>query len=140
MLALLFLDFDGFKSINDSLGHDVGDQLLKGVAGRLQKCLRSQDTVARLGGDEFIILLPRVNNPTDAGVLAQKLLDVVRVPFNFNEHEVKITLSIGIGLFPKDGSNSNDLLKHADEALYLAKNQGKDCYHFFSEEMAEVDN
>jgi diguanylate cyclase (GGDEF)-like protein len=140
MLALLFLDFDGFKSINDSLGHDVGDQLLKGVARRLQKCLRSQDTVARLGGDEFIILLPRVNNPTDAGVLAQKLLDVVRVPFNFNEHEVKITLSIGIGLFPKDGSNSNDLLKHADEALYLAKNQGKDCYHFFSEEMAEVDN
>jgi diguanylate cyclase (GGDEF)-like protein len=140
MLAVLFLDFDGFKSINDSLGHDVGDQLLKGVARRLQKCLRSQDTVARLGGDEFIILLPRVNNASDAGVLAQKLLDVVRVPFNIEEHEVKTTLSIGVGLYPKDGTDSNQLLKHADEALYLAKNQGKDCYHFFSEEMAEVSN
>jgi len=140
MLAVLFLDFDGFKSINDSLGHDIGDQLLKGVAGRLQKCLRSQDTVARLGGDEFIILLPRVSNASDAGILAQKLLDVVRVPFNFGEHEVNITLSIGVGLYPKDGLDSNKLLKHADEALYLAKNQGKDCYHFFSEEMAEVTN
>ncbi|MFQ5448984.1 MAG: diguanylate cyclase domain-containing protein [Nitrospinaceae bacterium] len=138
MLAVLFLDFDHFKEINDTLGHAVGDQLLKGVAGRLKKCLRNQDTVARLGGDEFILLLPEINSPTDAGNLAQKLLDVVRSPFHLHEHELKITLSIGVALYPRDGETSNILMKHADEALYLAKNQGKNCYQFFKTQRVET--
>lgn len=132
IVAVLFLDFDHFKMINDNLGHEVGDQVLKGVAGRLKKCLRSQDTVARLGGDEFILLLPEINSPLDADHLAKKLLHVVRKPLKTREHEVNITLSIGIALYPRDGETSTVLLKHADEALYLAKNQGKNCYQFFN--------
>ncbi|NIP99509.1 MAG: diguanylate cyclase [Nitrospinaceae bacterium] len=131
MLAVLFLDFDQFKNVNDSLGHDVGDQLLRAVAGRLRKCLRKQDTVARLGGDEFILLLPEVSSGMDAGHLAQKILDTVRIPYRIGKHDLTITVSIGIALYPRDGQDSNLLLKHADEALYLAKKEGKNCYHFY---------
>ncbi len=131
MLAILFLDFDHFKEINDTQGHAVGDQLLKGVGERLKKCLRNQDTVARLGGDEFILLLPEINSPQDAGNLANKLLDVVRAPFQINDQEIRISFSIGVALYPRDGETSNTLMKHADEALYLAKKQGKNCYQFY---------
>jgi len=132
MLAVLFLDFDHFKMINDNLGHEVGDQVLKGVGGRLKKCLRNQDTVARLGGDEFILLLPEVQSPLDAETLAKKILDVTRKPLQIQEHELSITLSIGVALYPRDGETITLLLKHADEALYLAKNQGKNCHQFYS--------
>lgn len=138
MLAVLFLDFDHFKAINDNLGHAVGDLLLKSVAGRLKKCLRNQDTVARLGGDEFILLLPEINSPLDAGHLAKKLLDVVRFPFHIQEHELNTTFSIGVALYPRDGENSTTLLKHADEALYLAKKNGKNCFQFYNAQEVEA--
>ncbi len=135
LLAVLFLDFDHFKAINDNLGHEVGDQVLKGVAARLKKCLRSQDTVARLGGDEFILLLPEIHSPLDADNLANKLLHVIRKPLQIREHELNITLSIGVALFPRDGETSTILLRHADEALYLAKKQGKNCYQFYNSQV-----
>ncbi len=131
MLAILFLDFDHFKEINDTLGHAVGDQLLKGVGDRLKKCLRNQDTVARLGGDEFILLLPEINSPEDAGNLANKLLDVVRAPFRINDEDIRISFSIGVALYPRDGESSKTLMKNADEALYLAKRKGKNCFQFY---------
>lgn len=132
LLAVLFLDFDHFKAINDNLGHDVGDQVLKEVGVRLKKCLRNQDTVARLGGDEFILLLPEIHSPLDAKNLANKLLHVIRKPLQVREHELNITLSVGIALYPRDGETSTELLRNADEALYLAKNQGKNCYQFYN--------
>jgi len=130
-LAVLFIDFDGFKGINDRLGHALGDQLLKAVAERLRQCLRKQDTVARLGGDEFVVLLPEIHAPADAGNLARKLLTVVRAPFELGGEVVHITLSIGVAIYPKDGESSKTLLKHADEALYRAKNRGKDSFYFY---------
>lgn len=132
LLAVLFMDFDHFKSINDNLGHDIGDQVLKGVASRLKKCLRSQDTVARLGGDEFILLLSEFNSPSDAENLANKILKEIRKPLKIQEHELNISLSIGVALYPRDGETSTVLLKHADEALYFAKKQGKNCFHFYN--------
>ena len=132
MLAVLFLDFDHFKKINDNLGHGVGDQVLKKIGGRLKKCLRNQDTVARLGGDEFILLLPEINSSNDADHLAKKLLDAVSQPLKIQEHELQITLSVGVALYPRDGENSTILLKHADDALYLAKKMGKNCHQFFN--------
>jgi diguanylate cyclase (GGDEF)-like protein len=131
LLAVLFMDFDHFKSINDKLGHDIGDLVLKGVAARLKKCLRSQDTVARLGGDEFILLLSEFNSPLDAENLANKILLEIRKPLQIQEHELNISLSIGVALFPRDGETSTVLLKHADEALYFAKKQGKNCFQFY---------
>jgi diguanylate cyclase (GGDEF)-like protein len=132
LLAVLFMDFDHFKLINDNLGHDIGDQVLKGVAARLKKCLRSQDTVARLGGDEFILLLSEFNSPLDAENLANKILQEIRKPLQIQEHKLNISLSIGVALFPRDGETSTVLLKHADEALYFAKNQGKNCFKFYN--------
>jgi diguanylate cyclase (GGDEF)-like protein len=131
LVGLLYIDFDRFKQINDTLGHDVGDKLLQEVGNRLKECLRQQDTVARLGGDEFILLLPEISNPEDAGILAQKLLDTVRPPVFIGEHKLNITLSIGIGLYPNDGKDSKGLIKSADEALYLAKDSGRDCYQYY---------
>jgi len=132
LLAVLFMDFDHFKTINDNMGHDAGDQVLKGVAARLKKCLRNQDTVARLGGDEFILLLSEINSPVDADNLANKILQVIRKPMQVQGHELNISLSIGVSLYPRDGETSTVLLKHADEALYLAKKQGKNCYQFYN--------
>jgi diguanylate cyclase (GGDEF)-like protein len=140
MLAVLFLDFDHFKKINDDLGHGVGDQVLKKVGARLKKCLRNQDTVARLGGDEFILLLPEINSPRDADNLAKKLLHAVSQPLHVQGHELRITLSVGVALYPRDGENSTTLLKHADDALYLAKKQGKNCYQFFNPQLMRVDS
>ena len=131
LVGLLYIDFDRFKQINDTLGHDVGDKLLQEVGSRLKECLRQQDTVARLGGDEFILLLPEISNPEDAGILAQKLLDTVRPPVCIGEHELNVTLSIGIGLYPNDGKDSKSLIKCADEALYLAKDSGRDCFKYY---------
>ncbi|MBT3923393.1 MAG: diguanylate cyclase [Nitrospina sp.] len=133
LVALLYIDFDHFKQINDTLGHDVGDELLQSVGNRLKECLRQQDTVARLGGDEFILLLPEITSQEDAGKLAQKLLEKIRPAFSIGQHKLKITLSIGIALYPDDGQGAKNLIKCADEALYRAKNNGRDCYQYYSE-------
>ncbi|WP_061242670.1 EAL domain-containing protein [Ectopseudomonas composti] len=123
--AVLFLDLDRFKQINDSLGHPVGDQLLKAIAARLKLQLRDIDTVARLGGDEFIILLPGLAQPQDAEQVAQKLLECFRAPFQLDDHEFFISASIGISLYPKDGLDVATLVKNADAAMYQSKAKGR---------------
>ena len=123
--AVLFLDLDRFKHINDSLGHPVGDQLLKGIALRLREQLRDIDTVARLGGDEFIVLLPGLHQPYDAERVASKLLACFNMPFQADGHEFHITASIGISLFPDDGNDVATLVKNADAAMYSSKAKGR---------------
>ncbi|HZD60788.1 MAG TPA: PAS domain S-box protein [Anaerolineae bacterium] len=132
MLALLFLDLDSFKTINDTLGHTVGDQLLQDVAGRLRKCLREGDTIARLGGDEFTLLLPQIDHAEDAAKVAQRVVEVLEPPFNFEDREFHVTTSIGIALYPSDGEDAQTLLKNADIALYRAKEQGRNNYQLYT--------
>ena len=131
-LAILFLDLDRFKVINDSLGHNIGDQLLQSVSTRVQSCLRESDTVARLGGDEFTLLLPSLVVAEDAAVVAQKILDAVRYPFHVEGRELFVTTSIGISLYPDDGLDAETLIKSADTAMYQAKEQGRDNYQLFN--------
>ena len=135
MMALLFLDLDRFKTINDTLGHTVGDQLLQGVAERLKGCLREGDTIARLGGDEFTLLLPQIASVDDATSVAQKVIDVLKPSFNFEGRELHITTSIGIALYPSDGKDVQSLLKNADTALYRAKEQGRNNYQLYAPSM-----
>jgi diguanylate cyclase (GGDEF)-like protein/PAS domain S-box-containing protein len=135
LVAVLFIDLDRFKLINDSLGHAEGDELLKGVAGRLQSCVRRSDTLARLGGDEFTILLPDLSDPEDAALISQKVIDELRRPLTVGGQEVRATASIGIALYPNDGSEAESLVKHADIAMYHVKTAGKNGYAFFSPEM-----
>ncbi|MFY9329407.1 MAG: EAL domain-containing protein [Georgfuchsia sp.] len=136
-LALLFLDLDHFKNINDSLGHAVGDQLLMEVAKRMHFAVRNMDTVGRLGGDEFLLLLPGADADAAAHV-AQKLLVEVAKPFRVNSHSLTVTSSIGISLFPKDGHSFDDLMKSADTAMYKAKESGRNAYYFASMEMNQA--
>lgn len=135
--AVIFIDLDRFKVINDTLGHDVGDGLLLEAAARLVAGVRSDDTVARQGGDEFIILLSEISHPEDAGVIAQKLLDSLLQPFTIKGKELHISASIGIAIFPDDGSDMESLLKNSDIAMYHAKESGRNNYQFFSPEMNE---
>nr|MBC8445394.1 PAS domain S-box protein [Rhodospirillaceae bacterium] len=138
-LGLLFLDLDGFKLVNDTLGHDVGDLLLQEAARRLNKCIRSGDTVARLGGDEFTVIMPNLVDPRNAPLLAQRILDTLIKPFNLKGHESFISGSIGVTIYPDDALEANDLIKNADAAMYRAKEQGKANYQFFTPDMnAEV--
>lgn len=130
--AVLFLDLDRFKQINDSLGHPVGDQLLKAIAARLKLQLRDIDTVARLGGDEFIILLPGLHQPQDAEQIAQKLLECFGAPFQLENHEFFISASIGISLYPKDGLDVATLVKNADAAMYQSKAKGRNRSEFYT--------
>src|SRR6185312_3221840 len=124
-LALLFLDLDRFKSINDSLGHAIGDRLLQSVAERLVTCVRSSDTVSRQGGDEFVILLPQVTQPADAVVAAQKILLALSTPYRIDRQDLQLAASIGIVIYPEDGTEADTLLKHADLAMYRAKESGR---------------
>ena len=133
--AVLFIDLDKFKSINDTLGHDVGDLLLITVAHRLVSSLRVQDTVARYGGDEFIVVLHSVSTIQDVGRLARKLLDALLLPYHFKEHELNISASIGIAVFPADGADADTLLTHSDTAMYIAKQAGRNNYKFFARQM-----
>jgi diguanylate cyclase (GGDEF)-like protein/PAS domain S-box-containing protein len=135
LVAVLFIDLDRFKLINDSLGHAQGDELLKGVAGRLQSCVRRSDTLGRLGGDEFTILLPDLSDAEDAALISQKVIDELRRPLTVGGQEVRATASIGIALYPNDGSEAESLVKHADIAMYHVKTAGKNGYAFFSPEM-----
>jgi diguanylate cyclase (GGDEF)-like protein/PAS domain S-box-containing protein len=134
LVALFFLDLDRFKAINDSLGHVVGDELLKAVAERLKECVRQSDTVARWGGDEFTIILTNINHPLGAVKIAQKILDALSKPFILGP-ELFITASIGITLYPTDGLDVDNLLRNADAAMYQAKAQGKNNYKFYTPEM-----
>ncbi|OUS12537.1 diguanylate cyclase [Gammaproteobacteria bacterium 53_120_T64] len=133
--ALLFLDLDRFKIINDTLGHDAGDELLIEVAKRLNQALRETDTVARLGGDEFVVLLPEMNEEAQLSAVARKVLSAVGQPFRLAEQDLRITVSIGISVFPGDGEDEQTLLKNADIAMYHAKEGGKNNYAFYSEEL-----
>ncbi|WP_457981529.1 diguanylate cyclase [Ectopseudomonas composti] len=132
-LALMFLDLDNFKQINDSLGHAVGDQLLQSISRRLLACVRGSDTVSRTGGDEFIVLLSEIQDERDAAVSARKILDALGAQHCIEQLEVQITCSIGISLFPGDGSSAGALLRHADSAMYQAKQAGRNRYRFFQD-------
>jgi diguanylate cyclase (GGDEF)-like protein len=134
-MALLFLDLDRFKFINDTLGHPFGDRVLTEVAGRLRLCLRESDTIARFGGDEFVALIEDFAAPGDIVSVAQKILHALRWPFLLEGETCHVTASIGIGLYPNDGADFASLLKSADIAAYRAKEQGKNNYLFYSEEM-----
>ena len=130
-IAVLYLDLDNFKSINDTLGHSAGDALLRVVAGRLRGCLRETDTIARLGGDEFAILQTALEQPTDAELLAKRLRDAVTTPLDVDGHQVLADVSIGITLAPTDGTESSQLLKNADMAMYAAKCDGRGTFRYF---------
>ncbi len=130
LVGLLFLDLDGFKLINDTQGHDIGDLLLKAVAGRLTGCLRGSDTVSRLGGDEFTVILPAIPSPQDAARVAEKILSTLAKPFVLEDHTIFVTLSIGISLYPDDATIADVLVKEADGAMYSAKEHGKNRYEF----------
>jgi diguanylate cyclase (GGDEF)-like protein/PAS domain S-box-containing protein len=135
-VALLFLDLDRFKVINDTLGHDVGDRALQALSERLNGCVREGDTVARLGGDEFAIVLEDIASADDVAPTARNILDVLSQPFQLDKHEFILTTSIGISLFPIDGENTQTLLKHADIAMYRAKDEGRNTYQFYSADMS----
>jgi diguanylate cyclase (GGDEF)-like protein/PAS domain S-box-containing protein len=137
-LAVLMLDLDKFKVINDTMGHGVGDQLLKSVAERLIGVTRKSDTIARIGGDEFVLVLPQISSPDNAAMLAQRILDVFREPFIFDGHQLDVTTSIGIAVYPDDGKEIHILLKNADNAMYWAKEQGRDMYRFYGGEAAKA--
>jgi diguanylate cyclase (GGDEF)-like protein len=133
--ALLFLDLDRFKQINDTLGHEAGDQVLQEVARKLRTCLRDSDTVARLGGDEFVVLLPELAEVKFAATVAQKILSAVARPFRLVGNEFSVTVSIGISTFPDDGQDEQTLMKNADIAMYQAKAEGKNNFQFYSEKV-----
>jgi diguanylate cyclase (GGDEF)-like protein len=126
-LAVMYLDCDHFKPINDELGHDSGDEFLKSLAGKLSDCIRESDTVARVGGDEFNILLPDIQDGAEVEV-AERILAKVGVPWESEGKSFKVSMSIGIAMYPKDGDEVNMLIKNADQALYMAKESGRNTY------------
>jgi diguanylate cyclase (GGDEF)-like protein/PAS domain S-box-containing protein len=132
-----FMDLDNFKLVNDSLGHTTGDELLKSVARRLTACLRGQDTIARYGGDEFAFVLIDSGNPENVGILMERILKTVERPFNIDGHKFFISCSIGISFYPKDGADAETLLKHADTAMYRAKENGRNNFQFYTPSMNE---
>lgn len=136
-LAVLFLDLDNFKSINDTLGHPVGDELLKIVADRLRGCIREVDAIARLGGDEFVIVQTKIEHPSDVAMLATRVREAIMAPYEVLEHQIVIDTSIGIALSPTDGTTPEQLIKNADMALYGAKASGRGTYRFFEQAMDE---
>ena len=134
-MAVLYLDLDRFKSVNDTLGHDVGDELLIETARRLQNLCRTSDTVARLGGDEFVFILDDIHTRDDAAVVARKIIASMARPLELRSHTLTISTSIGIGVYPDDARNKDDVVKCADMALYAAKKSGRNDYRFCSGEM-----
>ncbi len=131
MLAVMFLDLDGFKEINDTFGHEAGDLVLQAVADRIKLFLRDSDTLARLGGDEFVLLLPRIKSEHDAATVAAKIRNEFRQTFSLPGNEVLISVSIGISVYPGDGDDAHALINNADMAMYSVKSKGKNNYKFF---------
>jgi diguanylate cyclase (GGDEF)-like protein len=134
-VAVMFMDLDNFKHINDSLGHQAGDRLLQSVAKRLVMCVRGADTVSRQGGDEFVALLSEVRQPEDAAVIARKMLQAVAETHPIDQHDLRVTASIGVSIYPDDGPDAETLVKNADTAMYQAKENGRHCYRFFKPAM-----
>lgn len=134
-VALMFVDLDNFKYVNDSLGHMIGDQLLQAVAASLSDCVRGTDTISRQGGDEFVILLAEIEQPRDVINVAEKLLAALAVPLQISGHEIHVTLSIGISIYPDDGADAETMMRNADTAMYAAKTGGRNNYQFFKSEM-----
>ena len=134
-LAILFLDLDGFKEINDSLGHATGDELLKSTAKRLVGCVRASDTVSRQGGDEFVVLLAEVQHAEDAAISARRMLHAMSHPHHVDRHELHVSMSIGVSVYPDDGTDAETLIKHADTAMYQEKKSGRHGYRFFQPAM-----
>src|SRR5262249_4135506 len=134
-LAVLYVDLDYFKEVNDTFGHPTGDDLLRAVAGRLQNCLRDVDMIARLGGDEFAVIRPGVARPEEVIAVAERIVKVLGEPYRLDGHEVTVGASVGIARAPGDGTSADQLLKNADMALYRAKADGRRTYRFFEPEM-----
>jgi diguanylate cyclase (GGDEF)-like protein/PAS domain S-box-containing protein len=134
-VAVLFLDLDGFKHINDSLGHPTGDKLLQSIAKRLVGCVRASDTVSRQGGDEFVVLLSEVQLSEDAAVTAKRILQAVAAPHSIGQHDLHVTASIGVSVYPDDGLDTDTLIKNADTAMYQAKENGRHGFQFFKPAM-----
>jgi len=134
--AILFMDMDCFKKINDSLGHLIGDSVLQLVATRILGCLRAEDTLSRYGGDEFVLLLPDVTGPHGVTIVVKKILNSVRRPFNINGQELHLRLSIGIAIYPSAGTDLDTLLQNADIAMYHVKTHSKDSYCFYSDDIS----
>lgn len=134
-ITLLFLDLDHFKEVNDTLGHEMGDVLLQEAAKRLLKCVRAHDTVARMGGDEFTVILNNIDNHTYVDSIAQKILNELTQPYFLRGNLTYISASIGISIYPNDGNDVEVLLKNADQAMYAAKDKGRNCYHYFTSSM-----
>lgn len=134
-MAVLFLDLDGFKDINDTLGHPIGDKVLKVIAERLAATTRREDTVARLGGDEFTMVVEELDSPQDAAIIAEKLLESLHDPIMVQDHQFHLTASIGISIYPDDGADTTTLVRNADTAMYRAKEQGRNGYQFYTREL-----
>jgi diguanylate cyclase (GGDEF)-like protein/PAS domain S-box-containing protein len=134
-VAVLYLDLDGFKNINDSQGHAAGDNVLQAVAKLLLRCVRSSDTVSRQGGDEFVVLLSEIKHPSDAGITARKILTAITASHRFDKHDLQLTASIGLSTYPEDGQDAEILLKNADTAMYEGKRRGPNNYQFFNQDM-----
>lgn len=132
--AVFFVDFDRFKEINDSFGHAAGDQVLREIAARLRAALRDTDMIARMGGDEFCVLIEDLEGDRHAAHIAQKLLDAASRPLTINQQEYRLSVSIGIAIYPEDGTDRNTLLKNADSAMYSAKELGKNRFQHYSDE------
>lgn len=134
-VAVLFLDLDGFKRINDSLGHPIGDKLLQSIAKRLVGCVRGTDTISRQGGDEFVVLLSKLEQSEDTANTASRMLRAVADPYSIEQHELHVTASIGVSVYPDDGLDAETLIKNADTAMYQAKENGRHSYQFFKPAM-----
>jgi diguanylate cyclase (GGDEF)-like protein/PAS domain S-box-containing protein len=134
-VAVLFLDLDGFKHINDSLGHPIGDQLLQSIGQRLVDCVRESDTVSRQGGDEFVVLLSEMDESEDAAITSRRILKALAEPHNIDQHDLHVTASIGVSVYPDDGLDAETLIKNADTAMYQAKENGRHSYQFFTSAM-----
>ena len=133
-LAVLFVDLDHFKQLNDSLGHSIGDRVLQSVANLLRSATRESDTVARLGGDEFVILIEQLDDPGRVVAVLHKLHERFQLPMLLDGHEVKVQASMGVSLFPRDGDDIESLVQQADRAMYVAKNAGRNTYSYESNE------
>ena len=140
IVAILFLDLDYFKIVNDTYGHPVGDQLLKLVATRLKGLLRAEDTVARIGGDEFVILLSNLMSDLQAISMAEKVVKVLTEPFQLSGKSLNIGVSVGVALYPEHDTNEKNLIRHADNAMYAAKRQGRSCYALYRDNLLETDS